>query len=466
MLENIEIYAKENRIPIMMKDGIDYLCTLIKEKNVRTILEIGSAIGYSAIKMALVSDDIKITTIEKDKERYELAVTNISQLGLSDRITIINEDALETEITGLYDLIFIDASKGNNINFFNLYKDNLNANGLIVTDNLSFHGLVEDDSLIQTKNQRGIVKKIKNYLDFLANNQEFYTTYVEVGDKISISQRRSKFLIKIDNREQLEMVKNQNIAGVILSLKDLSVNSNYYISLDELEELTPTLRNLKIFISLNKIMQNCDLKDLEIALTKLHSLGLTQILFYDLAVINITNRLGLKMDLVISQDHLNASIYSNKFYHDKGVTTSHLTNDIPITDVLAIQKESSQKIMYTVYGYLPLFYSRRYLVTNYFDYLKKEESPNNLNYLEHQEEYYPIIEEDYGTTIYTSRKLDLIKNIDQLNSLDYLIINGLMLSNEELLATIDKYLTPKPALGDEYLGFSETKTIYKVKDHG
>ncbi|MCI7242040.1 MAG: O-methyltransferase [Bacilli bacterium] len=189
MISEIEEYARDNNVPIMMKDGITYLCDYIKNNNVKTILEIGSAIGYSSIMMASVDNDIKVTTIEKDANRYNIAVANINKFNLSSRITILNEDALESNITGYYDLIFIDASKGNNINFFNKYKDNLAKNGAIVTDNLSFHGLVEDETLIKTKNQKGIVKKIKLYIDFLSNNKDFTTTYVPVGDKISISKK-------------------------------------------------------------------------------------------------------------------------------------------------------------------------------------------------------------------------------------------------------------------------------------
>lgn len=190
MLEEIERYAKEERVPIMMKDGIEYLCNYIKEHKIKRILEIGSAIGYSAIKMALVADDIMITTIEKDEKRYNVAVDNINKFNLSNRINIILGDALETEIDGEYDLIFIDASKGNNINFFNKYSKNLSSYGIIITDNLLFHGLVRDENLIQTKNQRGIIRKIKQFVEFLDNNLEFSTEYLDVGDGIAISRRK------------------------------------------------------------------------------------------------------------------------------------------------------------------------------------------------------------------------------------------------------------------------------------
>ena len=190
MFKDMEEYAKENRVPIMLPDGIDYLCNYIKEHDIKRILEIGSAIGYSAIRMALVSDDIHIVTIEKDETRYNEAVKNIDKYNLSDRINIILDDALNTKIDGEFDLIFIDASKGNNINFFKKYSANLAKYGIIITDNLFFHGLVNDESLIETKNQRGIVRKIKEFINFLDTNVDFVTEYISVGDGIAISKRK------------------------------------------------------------------------------------------------------------------------------------------------------------------------------------------------------------------------------------------------------------------------------------
>lgn len=190
-LSLIEDYAKDNYVPIMLKDGIEYLCNYIKDNNIKNILEVGSAIGYSAIKMALVSEDITITTIEKDEDRYNMAVDNIRKFNLDKRINIILGNAKEVELTDKYDLIFIDASKGNNIYFFEKFTNNLTEDGVIITDNLSFHGRVEDASLITSKNQLGIVKKIKTFIEYLDNNKEFTTTYVSVGDKIAISKKNN-----------------------------------------------------------------------------------------------------------------------------------------------------------------------------------------------------------------------------------------------------------------------------------
>ena len=187
-IEDLEKYAKENNVPIMLKSGIDYLTKYIKDNNVKNILEIGSAIGYSAIKMTLVNSDISVTTIERDINMYNEAVKNINAFNLSNQIKIINADALDADIIGKFDLIFIDAAKSQYIKFFEKYKHNLEDGGVIITDNLDFHGLVLDDSSC-SRNTKQLVRKIRNYIDFLKNNEEFDTEFISLGDGISISKR-------------------------------------------------------------------------------------------------------------------------------------------------------------------------------------------------------------------------------------------------------------------------------------
>lgn len=187
--KQIEKYAEEHNVPIMQKSGINFLTKFIAENNIKNILEIGSAIGYSAIKMALVNDKIKVTTIEKDDERYLMALKNIKEFDLEKRITLISGDALNVELEDKFDLIFIDAAKGQYIKFFEKYSKNLKKNGVIISDNLDFHGLVEQEERIASKNLRQLVNKIRNYIDFLKNNTEFTTKFYKIGDGISISTK-------------------------------------------------------------------------------------------------------------------------------------------------------------------------------------------------------------------------------------------------------------------------------------
>lgn len=187
---DLEQYAKENNIPIMETDGIEFLLEYVKNNKIINILEIGSAIGYSAIRMCMVSDNIKVTTVERDKNRYEQAVKNINNFGLSDRINIILDDAFNVKLDSKYDLIFIDAAKSQYINFFEKFKLNLDNNGVIVSDNLNFHGLTHTTKFIESRNVRGLVRKLNNYIKFLEENIEFNTEFYEIGDGIAISIRK------------------------------------------------------------------------------------------------------------------------------------------------------------------------------------------------------------------------------------------------------------------------------------
>lgn len=189
-LAPIKEYAKNHAVPIMKDEGIEYICNYIKMHNIKKILEIGSAIGYSAIRFAQISDDIFVTTVEIDKERYERAVQNIKEFGLEKRISIFLEDALNFETSEMFDLIFIDAAKAQYIKFFEKYKRSLAPNGVIVSDNLSFHGMVDDPKLKCNRNTVMLVKKIRKYVTFLRENKEFETQFIDCGDRISISHKK------------------------------------------------------------------------------------------------------------------------------------------------------------------------------------------------------------------------------------------------------------------------------------
>lgn len=189
-IEEIKEYAERENVPIMQEDGIELLIKIINENNVKKILEVGTAIAYSTIRMAL-SKDIVIDTIERDEKRYLEAVKNIKKVELEKKIKPIFGDALDVKIEGKYDLIFLDAAKGKNIEFFEKFENNLNKNGIFVTDNMNFHGYVQmNENEIQSRNLRGLVRKIKKYREFLKTNPKYETTFYEIGDGVAVTRKK------------------------------------------------------------------------------------------------------------------------------------------------------------------------------------------------------------------------------------------------------------------------------------
>lgn len=188
----MEQYAAEYNVPIIEKESIAFIMKFIKSNEVKDILEIGSAIGYSSILMATVSDEVKITTIERDETRYMECLKNVKKCGMQDKIDVVCQDALEVNLSGVaYDLIFIDAAKGQYTKFFEKYKYFLKPGGVIISDNLKFHGHVGNRNNIASRNLKQLVGKIENYIDFLKNNEEFETKFYDVGDGLSVSIRKS-----------------------------------------------------------------------------------------------------------------------------------------------------------------------------------------------------------------------------------------------------------------------------------
>ncbi len=190
IVKEIRTYAKENNVPIMMDDSIEFLTNYIVKNKINTVLEIGTAIGYSAIMMALANPNLAVTTIERDEKRYLEALKNIKKLNLENRITLVFNDALCVNIEGKYDLIFIDAAKAQSIKFFEKFEKNLNPGGVIITDNLEFHGLVKKkEEEIESRNLRALVRKVKEYITFLKANDRYETEFLSIGDGISVSKK-------------------------------------------------------------------------------------------------------------------------------------------------------------------------------------------------------------------------------------------------------------------------------------
>ena len=190
-IEQIKQKALEEHIPIIMDDTLEVMAKVLKDVNPRNILEIGTAVGYSAIRFSeYLADDGIIDTIERDEERIKEAKINIKDLNLGEKINIISGDAVEIlpTLNKKYDVVFIDAAKGKYPFFLNEAIRLLSTKGIIIADNILYKGYTLSD--YNKHKQRTAVRGLRNYLKEIQENNEFETVLIEVGDGLIISKRK------------------------------------------------------------------------------------------------------------------------------------------------------------------------------------------------------------------------------------------------------------------------------------
>lgn len=192
--KEIEAYAVQNDIPIMEKKGIAFLIEICQKNDCLSCLEIGSAIGYSAIMLVNNIPGFYVETIELDEHRFLQAMKNRSENKLEESITMHHGDALTFPIENLtcdsYDCLFIDAAKAQYQKFFEKYMPMIHKNGICVVDNLDFHGMIHDIDHIKNRNTRQLVRKIKRFRDWIFNHEEYDVTYYPIGDGICVIRRK------------------------------------------------------------------------------------------------------------------------------------------------------------------------------------------------------------------------------------------------------------------------------------
>lgn len=188
-LNKIKEKALEDHIPIIMDDTLEVIENYLKEKNVKRILEIGTAVGYSAICFTKVlSEEGIIDTIERDEERVKQAKINIEKAEVKDKINIYDGDAVEIlpTLNEKYDVVFIDAAKGKYPFFLKEALRMIKENGVIFADNILYKGYVMSD--YNKHKQRTAVRNLREYIKEVSENPNLDTEILEVGDGLAISK--------------------------------------------------------------------------------------------------------------------------------------------------------------------------------------------------------------------------------------------------------------------------------------
>lgn len=191
IINDMELYAQENHVPIVQKEVARLLSLVINMKKPRKILEVGTAIGYSAVLMHEAAVDCSIVTIERDENMVEKALQNIRSAGIENDIHIIHGDASEvlSSLDDKFDLIFLDAAKGQYLEFFYDCDRLLKEGGIIFADNVLFRGMVATNELL-IRRKITIVKRMRKYLKFMSENKSYDTSILPVGDGVAVSLKK------------------------------------------------------------------------------------------------------------------------------------------------------------------------------------------------------------------------------------------------------------------------------------
>ncbi len=186
----IKHYGENHNVPITKDDTLDFLCQTINKENAKQILEIGTAIAYGCITMAENTNCEHIDTLEKDPERFKIANENIKNHGLENKISTYLCDAMDfiQNCNKMYDLIYLDGPKGQYVNYLPHLVKILKGGGIIVADNLYFHGMVTGEIPV-TKGCRAMIKGLHKYIDEITTNPIFQTEILNIGDGVGITKK-------------------------------------------------------------------------------------------------------------------------------------------------------------------------------------------------------------------------------------------------------------------------------------
>lgn len=191
--QQIKQYGENHNVPITKDDTLDFLCKTIDAENAKQILEIGTAIAFGSITMAENTNLEHIDTVEIDVERFKIANENIKKHNLQNKISTHLVDAMEfiQNCNKTYDLIYLDGPKGQYINQLPYLVKILKVGGIIVADNLYFHGMVTGEIPV-SKGCRAMIKGLHKYIDEITTNPIFETQILSIGDGVGLTRLRSK----------------------------------------------------------------------------------------------------------------------------------------------------------------------------------------------------------------------------------------------------------------------------------
>jgi U32 family peptidase len=298
----------------------------------------------------------------------------------------------------------------------------------------------------------------------------------------------TKLVAVLEEIKDIDRLIDVGIDGFIFGIKGFSLFNAVELTMDELKNIIPKIKinKKKVFVSLNKIMYNEDIPIIKEYLLVLDKLPIDGVLFGDVSIVNLKQKMGLDLPLVWNQFHLVTSHYACNYWLKHDVQYAVVSNEITLNEIIEIKTNTKIKLMVQGYGYLPIFHSSRSLLTNYFKYINREKNKQIYNMFELiSKKKHLICEDKQGTNIFNSHLLNALEEIPIMvkNDVEYIILNGTFINNDNFIKICQNFVKAINnvefsdiimELAKEVVSYSDAltnkgflykETIYKVKQN-
>ena len=266
--------------------------------------------------------------------------------------------------------------------------------------------------------------------------------------------------------------KYKNADAFIVGLKNYAVNC-YEMTFELIEELVSTCKQ-EVFVAINKNIHNNEIAELEEYLVKFSKMNIAGIFYADVSLIEINKDKNLGLKLIWSQEHLTCNYHTINYWLNEGAFGVFISNDITKREILEIADNVSGLKFVQVFGYIPIYVSKRHAVDNYFKAFNINDKNKSLNYIHKEEKDYPIVDSELGTEVYSNNILCALNEIKEYNNIDYGIVSFFNIDHDEE-KIIEMFKTVTDNNIEEYNSFMRNtfsnidtiflynETIYKVK---
>lgn len=243
------------------------------------------------------------------------------------------------------------------------------------------------------------------------------------------------------------------VDGYIIPIDNLSINYEKTFSIEDINKIKKL--NKKTFISLNKNIHNNELNNLIETLKEIEKQKIDGILFYDIALLNIHKNLKLKTPLIWAQEHLTTNWKTINYWQKEGIKGTYISSELTKQELDEIRENTTCKLFIQVFGYIPMFTSKRHLIDNYQNNFNLKITKNK-NFIQKEEKKYPIIDQKEGTTVYSNYILNIIDQ--NINKYDYAVYNSTLIDNDNFIQVLKG-----ESIYPQENGFLYQETYYKVK---